>query len=168
MKRIGFVGVLAIAGCPGGGGGTDAANDALVIDAVSIDGDGDAMPRVCEASPATPTQATTGGSVLGAWNLTWSCVEGCVGNRPGLTYARQVDITAAALAFSSTTCAKCLLTHGATPSIAGCVDVAAGADWDVQCRFSYRLCERSDTVEASITWKEPGLNAQKWRLLGTR
>ena len=167
MKRIWIVCVLAIAGWPGGGGGSDAAIDAP-SDGISIDGDGDAMPRICEESPPTPGQATTSGSVLGAWNLTWTCVEGCVGNRPGLTYARQLAVTANDLAFSSTTCVRCELSHGATPSIPGCVDVAAGADWGAQCRFSYRLCERSGTIEAMITWKEPGLSAQRWRLLGSR
>lgn len=168
-RALGLMVVAALAACPGGDPATDAGPiDARVVDAVGIDGDGDAMPRVCEASPPPPSQATTAGSVLGRWDLTWTCAAGCVGNRPGLTYARQVDITADALSFSSATCVKCLLTHAAAPAIPGCVDVAAGADWDVQCRYSYRLCERGGTVEATITWQEPGLGVQTWTLVGTR
>lgn len=166
MRRVALL-VLLAAGCPGGDTPAVDATDAP-IDGTPIDGDGDAMPRTCPASPPTPTQATTGGSVLGQWTLTWTCENGCIGNRPGLTYSREVEITAGAFHFTSATCAKCELTHAAAPSIAGCSDVEAGADWDVQCRFSYRLCERNGGVEAVVTWQEPGLSPQRWRLNGRR
>lgn len=164
MIRLGLAALIALAGC-GGDDGSATMIDARV-DAIPIDGDRDAMPRVCEASPPTPTQPTTGGAVIGGWALTWSCANGCIGNRPGLTYAHHADITIDAIAYSSSGCPRCTLTHAAAPSIAGCVDVEAGADWDAQCRFSYRLCERSGTIEALVTWKEPGLDEQTWKVVG--
>jgi|GEM_PF-5246845 len=54
------------------------------------------------------------------------------------------------------------------PSVAGCIDVEAGADWDQQCRFSYQLCERDGRVEAIVVWQEPGLDRQTWKLIGSR
>lgn len=165
---IGVVGLVALAACGGDDGGEPTPIDAALTDGVSIDGDGDAQVRECTASPATPATPTTGGSPLGAWNLTWSCMSGCVGNRPALTYSRHAEITSSEIAYSSASCPRCALTHEATPAMTGCLDVAAGADFDAQCRFSYRLCEQGGGVDAVVTWKEPGLSEQVWRARGVR
>ncbi len=142
------------------------AADALARDAAVDAFDGDA--RTCGVSPAVPAQPTTGGPVEGSYALVWTCERGCSLNRPGLTYARQLVVFAASLAYSSATCAECTLTHTGGPSVPGCVDVAPGADWGQQCRHAYRLCEVNGRLEGRVSWLEPGLSVQEWRLFATR
>jgi hypothetical protein len=46
--------------------------------------------------------------------------------------------------------------------------VTGWADFDSQCRFSYRICEMAGALNGTVTWKEPGVSAQTWQLHGTR
>jgi hypothetical protein len=130
--------------------------------------DGPVSARVCEADRPMPAEPMSAGSREGAWNVAWTCTDGCVLRRPGLTYSPQLAVEGATLKFSNAKCADCKADVTGVVTIDGCLDITGWADFDSQCRFAYRVCEMDGELNGTVTWKEPGVSEQVWQLHGTR
>lgn len=115
-----------------------------------------------------PIEPTTSGSMEGTWHVRWGCEHGCAMRRPGLTYSPQLEIVGSTLLWSNTLCPECKATFFGEETIDGCLDVSAAADFDSQCRFSYRICEMDGELHGQVTWKEPGVSAMTWQITGRR
>jgi hypothetical protein len=124
--------------------------------------------RVCDPDRPMPLEPTTSGSMDGAWDIVWTCVDGCALSRPGLTYSPKLLVADNALHFSNERCPDCKADVTGVVTIDGCVDVAGWTDFDSQCRFAYRVCEMDGELKGTVTWKEPGISEQRWTLHGTR
>lgn len=120
--------------------------------------------------PVSPADATPG-SVVGAWAVTWTCVDGCQydGVAP-LRFDDRLDVTQVAdgddAAWSSTTCADCAATdHGSDDD--SCLHVAAGDHAGV-AHESYTLCAAGGQISGDVTWSGyPGFPAPRtWHAIG--
>ena len=127
----------------------------------------DAPSRSCDPDPGFAVIANEGVGD-GGWRLTWSCVGGCALHRPALTYSSRVTINVATLAYTDDDCPECRAVHLGRRDATGCVEIAAGVDFESQCRFGYAACVVGDGLVATVTWKEPGSSARTWRLTGAR
>ncbi len=130
--------------------------------------DASASARICDPDRPMSPEPTSAGSMQGTWQVTWACNKGCVLRRPGLTYSPQLEVVGATLLWSNPLCAECRATFFGEVTVDGCIDVIANADFDSQCRFSYRICEMDGELRGSVTWKEPGVSPATWQLVGTR
>ena len=124
--------------------------------------------RTCDPDRPMPTEPTTAGSMQGTWHVTWTCVKGCGLRRPGLTYSPELEIVGATQLWSNLLCPECRATYFGAETIDGCIDVTASADFDSQCRFSYRICEMQRELHGTVTWKEPGVSGMTWQITGLR
>jgi hypothetical protein len=159
-SRLGVL-IAALAGCGGSiEGGSDGGTDARI--------DAPFASRVCDPDRPMPAEPTSNGSLEGDWRVEWTCVEGCVLRRPGLTYSPRLTIEATTLRFSNDLCPDCKADVTGAVTIDGCIDINGWTDFDSQCRFSYRVCEMEGELNGTITWKEPGVSEQVWVLRGTR
>jgi hypothetical protein len=139
-------------------------------DGGAIDAGIDAGPaaRVCDPDRPMPAEPTTAGSMQGNWKVTWECIDGCPMRRPGLTYSPQLEIVGATQLWSNSRCPECTATYFGEEAIDGCIDVTASADFNSQCRFSYRICEMNGELHGQVTWKEPGVSDTTWKITGRR
>lgn len=126
------------------------------------------IARVCDPDRPMPVEPTTAGSMQGRWHVTWGCLKGCAMRRPGLTYSPELEIVGATQLWSNLLCPECRATFFGAETIDGCIDVSAAADFDSQCRFSYRICEMEGELHGSVTWKEPGVSPMTWQITGRR
>lgn len=156
-RTVGLVIALAACGAP-----------ADVPDAAPPPPDAPVSARVCEPDRPMPVEPTSAGELEGAWRLTWTCIDGCPLRRPGLTYSPDLLVEGTALHFSNERCPDCKADVTAAITIDGCLDVTGWADFDSQCRFSYRICEMDGELNGTVTWKEPGVSEQVWQLRGVR
>ena len=122
--------------------------------------------RFNENGTASYTGATD--TMQGNWQITWTCVRGCPMRRPGLTYSPRLEIVGATQIWTNELCPECTATFFGEETVDGCIDVTASADFDSQCRFSYRICEMEGELRGSVTWKEPGVSAVTWQITGRR
>jgi hypothetical protein len=130
--------------------------------------DADVPARACEPDRPMPVEPTTAGSMQGKWRVIWGCAHGCAMRRPGLTYSPELEIVGATQLWSNALCPECKATYFGAETIDGCIDVTAAADFDSQCRFSYRICEMDGELHGQVTWKEPGVSAVTWQITGRR
>jgi hypothetical protein len=124
--------------------------------------------RVCDPDRPMPVEPTTAGSMQGRWKVTWTCIGGCALRRPGLTYSPELEIVGATQLWTNLRCPECQATYFGDEVIDGCIDVTASADFDSQCRFSYRICEMEGELRGTVTWKEPGVSDMTWQIDGRR
>jgi len=164
--RLATLAAIAAAAVAAGCGSLrgDEADAAPPIDA-GIDAD---VSRVCDPDRPMPAEPTTAGSMQGKWRVTWTCVDGCPMRRPGLTYSPELEIVGATQLWTNALCPECKATYFGAEMIDGCIDVTASADFDSQCRFSYRICEMQGELHGSVTWKEPGVSDTTWQITGRR
>jgi hypothetical protein len=156
--------VVASAGC--GSVKPDTADGGGPIDAGV---DASTLVRACDPDRPMASAPTTEGSMQGRWHVSWVCTKGCALRRPGLTYSPELEVVGSTLLWSNDTCPDCRAMFFGEQTIDGCIDVTASADFDSQCRFSYRICEVDGELRGTVTWKEPGmLSAMSWTLLGRR
>lgn len=167
MAVVRWATLVTVAGMAAGSGCGSLRSDQA--DAGATDAGIDAeISRVCDPDRPMPSEPTTAGSMQGKWRVTWACVKGCGMRRPGLTYSPELEIVGSTQLWSNPLCPECRATHFGNVTIDGCIDVTANADYDSQCRFSYRICEMQGELHGSVTWKEPNVSGMTWQITGRR
>jgi len=126
-------------------------------------GDAPVDAEVC--APLDPLAREEAGSLpMGAWNGTWTCIDGCDLERPALTLATRVELGVGAQSYAE-------WRNG--PPIARLDMNADGNCWVIDadnCRSAIEICTGACgecAVVSGAAWASGG-RTQHWRFAGTR